>query len=121
MDINNAVSLFAALSQETRLQAFRLLVKAGLQGMPAGALSEKLGTPHNTLSFHLNQLSSCGIISSRREGRSIIYTANFEVMHGLIGFMVKDCCSEDFASIQQDQASGCSIIELDNCCQPTET
>lgn len=116
MDIKNAVSLFDALSQETRLRAFRLLVKAGPQGMPAGALSEKLGTPHNTLSFHLSQLSNTGIIGSRREGRSIIYSANFEVMHGLIGFMVKDCCSEDFASIQQDKANGCSIIELADCC-----
>jgi ArsR family transcriptional regulator len=117
MDIKNAVSLFDALSQETRLQAFRLLVKAGLQGLPAGVLSEKLGTPHNTLSFHLSQLSNSGIVSSRRDGRSIIYTANFEIMHGLIGFMVKDCCSEDFATIQQDKGSGCSIIELADCCQ----
>jgi ArsR family transcriptional regulator len=116
MDITNAVALFDALSQETRLKAFRLLVQAGQQGLPAGALSEKLGTPHNTLSFHLNHLSNAGIIDSRREGRSIIYFANYDVMHGLISFMVKDCCSDDFASIQEDKRSGSSIIELTNCC-----
>jgi ArsR family transcriptional regulator len=115
MDIADAVVLFDALSQETRLKAFRLLVQAGQQGLPAGALSEKLGTPHNTLSFHLNHLSNAGIINSRREGRSIIYFANYDVMHGLISFMAKDCCSADFASIQEDKRSGCSIIELTNC------
>jgi ArsR family transcriptional regulator len=115
MDIADAVVLFDALSQETRLKAFRLLVQAGQQGLPAGALSEKLGTPHNTLSFHLNHLSNAGIINSRREGRSIIYFANYDVVHGLISFMVKDCCSDDFASIQEDKHSGCSIIELTNC------
>lgn len=117
MDISKAVSLFDALSQETRLKAFRLLVKAGQGGLPAGALSEKLGTPHNTLSFHLNHLSNAGIIKSRREGRSIIYFANYEVMHKLISFMVKDCCSGDFASIHKDEHSGSSVIELADCCK----
>jgi len=119
MDINTAVSLFDALSQETRLKAFRLLVQAGQQGLPAGALSEKLGTPHNTMSFHLNHLSNSGIINSRREGRSIIYFANYEVIHGLISFMVRDCCSDDFASIQEDRRSGYSVIELADCCKLT--
>ena len=116
MDIKDAILLFDALSQETRLSAFRLLVKAGQHGLPAGELSEKLGTPHNTLSFHLSHLSSAGIIRSRREGRSIIYSANYEVMHDLISFIVKDCCSDDFASIHEDERSGCSIIELSDCC-----
>lgn len=116
MDIKDAVPLFAALSQETRLRAFRLLVQAGQSGLPAGELSEKLGTPHNTLSFHLNHLSNANIVQSRREGRSIIYSANFDLMHGLINFMVKDCCSDEFASIHTDKGSGCSIIELADCC-----
>ncbi|MFT5657155.1 MAG: ArsR family transcriptional regulator [Gammaproteobacteria bacterium] len=120
MDIKNATSLFDALSQETRLRAFRLLVQAGQLGLPAGKLSEKLGTPHNTLSFHLNHLSNAGIIQSRREGRSIIYSANFDVMHGLISFLVKDCCSDEFASIHKDKSGGCSIIELADCCKLTE-
>lgn len=108
--------LFDTLSQETRLRAFRLLVKAGQTGLPAGEISKKLGIPHNTLSFHLNHLSNTGIVQSRRAGRSIIYSANYDVMHKLITFMVKDCCSDDLASIHKDEDSGCSFIELTNVC-----
>ncbi len=116
MDIRDAIPLFDALSQETRLRAFRFLVQAGQHGLPAGELSAKLGTPHNTLSFHLSHLSNAGIVESRREGRSIIYSANYDVMHALINFMVKDCCSDEFASIHREQGSGSSIIELADCC-----
>ncbi len=118
MDIQQALILFDALSQETRLGAFRLLVQAGPRGLPAGTLSSCLGTPHNTLSFHLNHLSNAGVVSSRKEGRSVIYSANFELTHALIGFLVKDCCSDEFASIRQDNDSGSAIIELANCCEP---
>lgn len=110
--------MFDALSQETRLRAFRLLVQAGTEGLPAGMLSEQLGTPHNTLSFHLNHLSNAGIVASRKAGRSVIYSANFDAMRDLIGFMVKDCCSADFANIREDKDSGCSIIELTHLCEP---
>ncbi len=116
MDLSDATIMFDALSQETRLRAFRLLVKAGPEGLPAGALSEKLGTPHNTMSFHLNHLSNAGIVTSRREGRSVIYAAHFEVVRDLIGFMVKDCCSVELASMREDKKKGCSIIELAKCC-----
>ncbi len=116
MDIQNATIMFDALSQETRLSAFRLLVKAGPDGLPAGTLSDALGTPHNTMSFHLNHLSNAGIVSSRREGRSVIYSANFEIVRNLIGFMVKDCCSVEFASIREDKKKGSSFIELSKCC-----
>ncbi len=117
MDIQEAIIVFDALSQETRLKAFRLLVEAGPDGLPAGVLSEHLGTPHNTLSFHLSHLANAGIVRSRKQGRSVIYAANFEVMRGLIGFMVKDCCSSQFASLREDKKSGRSIIELANCCE----
>mgnify|MGYP001546413957 CR=1 FL=1 len=116
MDIQDAIIMFDALSQETRLGAFRLLVKAGEQGLPAGALSEQLNVPHNTMSFHLNHLSNAGIVASRKEGRSVIYAANYDVVRDLIGFMVKDCCSVEFASIREDKKKGCSIIELTQCC-----
>jgi DNA-binding transcriptional ArsR family regulator len=116
MDTQEAVIMFDALSQETRLYVFRILVKAGPEGLPAGALSEELGTLHNTMSFHLNHLSNAGIVTSRKEGRSVIYSANFEVVRNLIGFIVKDCCSVEFASIREDEKKGCSIIELANCC-----
>lgn len=120
MDIQDATVLFDALSQETRLKAFRLLVKAGTSGMPAGLLSEMLGTPHNTMSFHLQQLSHAGIIGSRKEGRSVIYSANFARIQELLGFLVADCCSADLATIREDKASGCSIIELAGCCPDPE-
>jgi DNA-binding transcriptional ArsR family regulator len=118
MDIESALILFDALSQETRLKAFRLLVRAGPEGLPAGSLSESLGTPHNTLSFHLSQLSHAGIVSSRKAGRSVIYSADFQVVRDLITFMVKDCCSTGFASIRENRRTGCSIIELADFCNP---
>lgn len=118
MDIQRALILFDTLSQETRLRAFRLLVRAGPEGLAAGVLSEELDTPHNTMSFHLHHLANAGIVTSRKAGRSVIYTANFALVRDLIGFMVKDCCSTGFASIREDRRSGCSIIELADFCQP---
>jgi len=93
-------------------------VQAGPDGLAAGVLSDELGTPHNTMSFHLSHLSNTGIISSRKEGRSVIYSANFDMTRDLIVFMVKDCCSVEFANIREDKKAGCSIIELANCCEP---
>ncbi len=116
MELNKAAIILDTLSQETRLRAFRLLVSAGPGGLAAGALSERLGTPHNTMSFHLNRLSNAGIISSHRHGRSVIYTGNFDVIRDLIAFIIRDCCSKEFASIRNDPKSGSSFIELANCC-----
>ncbi len=118
MELQQAIIMFDALSQETRLRAFRLLVQAGPEGLAAGVISEQLRTPHNTLSFHLNHLSNAGMVSSRKQGRSVIYSANFDVTRDLIAFMVKDCCSVEFASIREDSSTGCSIIELASCCEP---
>lgn len=119
MDIQDAIIKFDALSQETRLRAFRLLVQAGFEGLAAGVIGDELGIPHNTLSFHLKHLANAGLITSRKEGRSVIYFANFDEMRDLIGFMIQDCCSVDFASIRQDKRKGCAVIELaDFCCKP---
>lgn len=118
MDTTEAVIAFDALSQETRLRVFRLLVEHGRDGAPAGTLSEALGIPHNTLSFHLSQMSHAGLIQSRRESRSIIYTANFEFFTDLIRYMVKDCCRIEFASIREDKKRKRSVIEMPNCCPP---
>jgi DNA-binding transcriptional ArsR family regulator len=120
MDIQHAVIAFGALSQETRLKVFRLLVKYGEHGTPAGSLSETLGIPHNTLSFHLSHMSNAGLVLSRRQGRLIIYSANFELITDLIRFMVEDCCRVEFANIRTDKTRGRSVIELFNCCQPKE-
>lgn len=118
MDIQKALIAFDALSQETRLRVFRQLVEHGTDGLPAGAIGEKLGIPHNTLSFHLSHMSNAGLVLSRRDGRSIIYSANFELFTGLIRYMVEDCCNVEFASVRDDKKRGCSIIELNNCCAP---
>lgn len=119
MDIQEALIAFDALSQETRLRVFRLLVEYGPDGVPAGKLSETLRIPHNTLSFHLNHMSNANLIVSRRESRSIIYSANFELFTNLIRFMIEDCCRVEFASIRNDKKKGSSVIELMNCCQET--
>lgn len=118
MELQNALIIFDALSQETRLKAFRLLVEAGPDGLAAGAISEQLKTPHNTMSFHLNHLVNAGIVQSKKQGRSVIYSADFEAMRGLIGFMVEDCCSRDVARIHEDTKTGCSVVELSECCSP---
>ncbi len=117
MDINEALIAFDALSQETRLRVFRLLVENGPDGVPAGKIGETLGIPHNTLSFHLNHMSNADLVVSRREGRSIIYSANFDFFTGLIRFMIEDCCRVEFANIRNDKKKGTSVIELMNCCE----
>ena len=120
MEINDATAAFGALAQETRLRVLRLLVKHGPAGAPAGRLSKALRIPHNTLSFHLAQLSHAGLVVSRREGRSIIYGADFETITDLIRFLVEDCCRAEVANVRNDRKRGSSVIELFNCCPPKE-
>lgn len=116
MKPEQAMTIFETLSQETRLLAFRLLVKAGPDGLAAGVIGSKLGIAHNTLSFHLSHLLNSGIVACRKQGRSVIYSANFGAVGDLIGFLVRDCCSSDFANIREDDVKGCSTIELFDCC-----
>lgn len=92
MDTKQAIDALGALAQDTRLRVFRLLVTAGPEGLPAGAIAESLGTATSTLSFHLAYLSRAGLVVSRRESRSIIYSANFDGMRGLLDFLSQDCC-----------------------------
>ena len=87
-----AVQALGALAQETRIEIFRILVQAGPQGLPAGAVGERLGLPSPTLSFHLTQLRFAGLVGSRRESRSIIYTANFKRMNELLAYLSENCC-----------------------------
>lgn len=116
MEVNDAIIAFDALSQETRLRVFRLLAQEGAQGRPAGTISEKLGIPANTLSFHLSHMSNAGLVLSRREGRSIIYMANLAHFAALMRFMAMDCCSPDAASVRMDKKRGCCVIEIADCC-----
>jgi len=88
----DAVEALSALGHGSRLAVFRLLVKAGREGMAAGAIAREVGAPPSTLSTHLTILSHAGLIQSRRDGRSVIYLANYEGMRDLLGFLVADCC-----------------------------
>lgn len=92
MDTKNAVDVLAALAQETRLAIFRLLVRAGEPGLAAGTIGESLGIPAATLSFHLKELKHAEAIRCRREGRSLIYRADFGTMTDLLGFLTAHCC-----------------------------
>src|SRR6266540_3677894 len=93
METKFAVASLSALAHEGRLSAFRLLVRAGAPGLPAGEIARRLEILPNTLSTSLNVLSHAGLIASRRDGRSIIYTANYEAMRALLAFLMEDCCS----------------------------
>lgn len=92
MDDRQALASFAALSQETRLQIVRMLVVAGPGGMSAGALAEKVGVSPSNISFHLKELDHAGLIGQQRESRSIIYTASYDALGGLVRFLMDDCC-----------------------------
>lgn len=92
MEERDALEALAALSQATRLKVFRLLVAAGPEGMPAGAIAERLGVLANTLSSHLAVLARSGLVAASREGRTIRYAADFDAMRGLMAFLMEDCC-----------------------------
>ena len=89
-----AVAALGALAQESRLAVFRLLVRRGPAGLPAGEIGERVGVPPTTLSFHLAQLSHAGLVTSRRDGRSILYAANYSGMQELMGFLLENCCQD---------------------------
>jgi ArsR family transcriptional regulator len=93
METKAAIAALSALAQEARLTAFRLLVAAGPAGLPAGRIAEQLAVPANTLSFHLNHLKAAGLVSCRRDGRSLIYSADYTRMQELLGYLTANCCS----------------------------
>lgn len=93
MEISLAVSSLAALAHDGRLSVFRLLVQAGPEGVAAGDIARRLDVLPNTLSANLNILNRAGLIGSRRIGRSIIYTANYDAMRELLAFLMEDCCA----------------------------
>ena len=92
MKSDSAIQALGALAQEHRLALFRLLVQSGPDGMAAGALAEALGVPNSSLSFHLAHLTRAGLIEQQRQGRSLIYTANYDAMNALVGFLTENCC-----------------------------
>lgn len=98
------IRALAALAQEHRLAAYRLLVQAGPDGIAAGALAQALGVPPSSMSFHLAQLSNAGLVSQRRESRSLIYSADFAAMNSLLGYLTENCC----AGAQCGAEAGCT-------------
>src|ERR1700724_1249629 len=92
MEKTAAVAALAALAQDNRLDVFRLLVEAGPEGMPAGAVATALDLAPNTLTFHFDRLRVAGLVTVRREGRSMIYAARYETMNGLLAFLTANCC-----------------------------
>lgn len=105
MEPDLVIRALGALAQEHRLAAYRLLVTAGPDGMPAGALADALGVPPSSMSFHLAQLSNAGLVSQRRQSRSIIYAADYPAMTGLIAYLTENCCA----------GSACGVIEAPAC------
>jgi ArsR family transcriptional regulator, arsenate/arsenite/antimonite-responsive transcriptional repressor len=92
MEKTAAIAALAALAQDNRLDVFRLLVQAGPDGMTAGAIAEALDLAPNTLTFHFDRLRMAGLATVRRDGRSMIYAAQFETMNALLGFLTENCC-----------------------------
>ena len=116
MKKSSVIAALAALAQETRLDVFRLLVQKGPDGLPAGEIGARLGQPSPTMSFHLNQLRFAGLVSSRRQSRSIIYSANFKAMTDLIAYLTENCCG--------GRTELCAPASTSNCgaeCAPAQT
>lgn len=93
MEKQTVIAVLASLAQATRLDVFRLLVRAGPQGLPAGSIATTLDVPAATLSFHLKELKSCGVVDCRREGRTLSYSPNYSIMSGLISYLTENCCT----------------------------
>jgi ArsR family transcriptional regulator len=95
MEKVDAVTALAALAQDSRLDVFRLLVQVGPDGMPAGDVAEALALPPNALTFHFDKLRMAGLVTVRREGRSMIYAARYETMNDLLAYLTENCCGGD--------------------------
>ncbi len=93
MDDVLALEALSALAHETRIWVFRLLVQAGPCGLPAGEIAENLGSRQNTMSSHLKILAAADLITSQRDGRSVIYKANYAAVRQLVVFLMEDCCA----------------------------
>jgi ArsR family transcriptional regulator len=106
METVSALRALAALAQETRLRVFRLLVEYGPLGLPAGEIGRQLGLPPATLSFHIKELATAGLVSARQQGRSIRYATDFAAMRGLVAYLSENCCRA--APGDDDQLTTCA-------------
>jgi DNA-binding transcriptional ArsR family regulator len=103
MKASDVVVALEGLARESRLGIFRLLVVAGPEGLPAGKIAERMGLPAPTLSFHLSQLKNAGLITCLRDGRSLIYSADFAVINELVTFLTENCCGGNAAQCAPDR------------------
>jgi DNA-binding transcriptional ArsR family regulator len=111
MDTDHIIAALGALAQENRLAVFRLLVETGPEGLPAGVIADRLGIPASSLSFHLAQLTRAGLIQQRRASRSLIYSADFAAMNGLVGYLTENCCGGSRAADCADAGCAPKTIE----------
>jgi DNA-binding transcriptional ArsR family regulator len=111
MELETAIRRLSAIAQESRLEVFRLLVKAGPEGIAAGEIGRKLSVAANTMSAQLLILSNAGLVRARRDGRSIIYAVNYEAMRDLLVFLTEDCCGgrAEMCAPLADIASRCCL------------
>lgn len=93
MDERQAIAAFGALAQETRLRILRLLVVAGPEGLASGVIAERAGVSASNVSFHIKELERSGLVTSRRESRSILYRIDIAMLNGLLRFLTEDCCA----------------------------
>lgn len=108
MEKNSAIAALGALAQETRLDVFRLLVTKGPAGLPAGVIADRLRVLPASLTFHLQQLVRAGLITQRRLGRQMIYSAEYGAMNALLAYLTENCCGRDaVATPACDPAAGC--------------
>jgi len=114
MDTSHAIEVFTALSQATRLEAFRLITAHEPQGLPAGEIARRLDVPQNTMSTHLAILARAGLISSERQSRSIIYRAQIDRVREIASFLVNDCCGG------RPELCEPLVAEFTPCCTPVE-
>lgn len=98
MELFEALEAFSSLSQETRLKVIKLLIEYGREGAVAGKIAEQLKIPDNTLSFHLSHMSRAGVVTSKKDGRSITYFANQKLIKSLISFLDENCCARETKS-----------------------
>jgi ArsR family transcriptional regulator len=105
----DVLAALTALAQESRLDAYRLLVQAGPEGLPAGEVAASLGVSPNTLTFHFDRLREAELVTVRREGRSMIYTAHYDTMNTLLGYLTENCCQ------------GATIVPGTSACAPSKT
>jgi ArsR family transcriptional regulator, arsenate/arsenite/antimonite-responsive transcriptional repressor len=109
MEKSNAVLALAALAQDNRLDIYRLLVQAGPAGLPTGQVAAALGLAPNTLTFHFDRLRAAGLVSVRRDGRSMIYAAQYDTMNALLGYLTDNCCK------------GAPDTRMPTACKPTRS